>query len=341
MTLNLLGAGMVTPVGFSAPASCAAIRAGLDGIRQTRFKFRDKWLKGGLVTFPDGALGIEKLALMARMAIDECLTPLRPGASQETALLFCTAERERVGRVGAQGGLFDELVGVQPRASRFHPSSRLFEAGTTGAVSALELASQLIAHAEVRYAVVAGVDSFLTAGTLRAYHDADRLLTEDNMDGMIPGEAAAAVLVARRSDQPGAVQCLGIGWGREEALPGTDRPLRGDGLTQAYKAVMADAGLGYESLDYRLTGIGGTHREFKEAALALARTMRTNRAEFEIEHPADCIGSVGAATVPLLLGMALAAARRGYAPGPGVLCHCGDDNGLRAAIILRQRESNT
>jgi hypothetical protein len=36
-----------------------------------------------------------------------------------------------------------------------------------------------------------------------------------------------------------------------------------------------------------------------------------------------------------MLGVALAAARRGYAPGPGVLCHLGDEDGARAALVLR------
>ena len=42
-------------------------------------------------------------------------------------------------------------------------------------------------------------------------------------------------------------------------------------------------------------------------------------------HPARTLG----------MGLALAAARKGYAPGPGVLCHFSNDDGKRAAMILR------
>jgi 3-oxoacyl-[acyl-carrier-protein] synthase I len=334
--LNLLASGMVTAVGFTAPASCAAIRAGLDGIRDTRFRFRDSWLKGGQVSLPNGAVGFQKLSQMALMAVNECVASHPHETTLETALLLCVAEQGRPGRIDGQGTLLERLVREANGSSRrFHETSRLFEAGSTGAVAALELADELISEGRVRCAVVAGVDTYLTSRTVRAHYDANRLITEQNSDGFFPGEAAAAILVGKRLDNAGAVQCVGVGWGREESLPGTDLPLKGDGLTRAYEAAMSAAGFGYEGLDYRLTDIGGSQRAFKEAALALARTMRTSKDEFDIEHPADCVGSVGAASVPLLLGVALAAARKGYAPGQGVLCHCGDDNGLRAAFVLR------
>ena len=56
--------------------------------------------------------------------------------------------------------------------------------------------------------------------------------------------------------------------------------------------------------------------------------------EFDIWHPADCIGEVGAAALPCMLGVALFAARKAYAPGANILCHLGNDDGKRAALVL-------
>ncbi|MCR7395978.1 hypothetical protein NS920_17995, partial [Pseudomonas aeruginosa] len=39
-------------------------------------------------------------------------------------------------------------------------------------------------------------------------------------------------------------------------------------------------------------------------------------------------------TGPALLCIALAASRKGYAHGPQVLCHSGNDAGERAAVVL-------
>jgi 3-oxoacyl-[acyl-carrier-protein] synthase I len=92
-------------------------------------------------------------------------------------------------------------------------------------------------------------------------------------------------------------------------------------------------------VDYRVTDISGDQYAFKEAALGILRTLRVKKDPFYLWHPADCIGRVGAASVPLILGIALAAARRSYAPGPGALCHFTEDGGRRAAAILRERRA--
>jgi 3-oxoacyl-[acyl-carrier-protein] synthase-1 len=89
---------------------------------------------------------------------------------------------------------------------------------------------------------------------------------------------------------------------------------------------------------YRLTDLSGEQYGFKEAALALSRTLRQRKLRFDLHHPADCIGEVGAAIGPCILGVARAAAEKGYAPGPGILCHLGSDDGARAALILRYQQ---
>jgi 3-oxoacyl-[acyl-carrier-protein] synthase-1 len=94
-------------------------------------------------------------------------------------------------------------------------------------------------------------------------------------------------------------------------------------------------------VDYRLADIAGDQYAFKEAALALQRTMRVRKEAFYLWHPADCVGRVGAASVPLSIGVALAAASKSYAPGPGALCHFTDDDGVRAAVILRDPRSTS
>ena len=57
--------------------------------------------------------------------------------------------------------------------------------------------------------LIAGVDSYLTAATLAAYQERDRLLGSHCQDGFIPGEGAAAVLVTAVSGR----NCCAWGWG--------------------------------------------------------------------------------------------------------------------------------
>ena len=55
------------------------------------------------------------------------------------------------------------------------------------------------------------------------------------------------------------------------------------------------------------------------------------RSEFQdLKSPAESVGNTGAAVVPIMLGMALAATEKGYAPGSPVLIEASGDNGAVA-----------
>jgi 3-oxoacyl-[acyl-carrier-protein] synthase-1 len=87
-------------------------------------------------------------------------------------------------------------------------------------------------------------------------------------------------------------------------------------------------------MDFRITDNSGEQYYFKEAALALSRTLRTRKEEFDIWHPADCIGEVGAAIGTAILAKALAACRNAYTRGNNILVHSGNDAGRRTAGVL-------
>jgi 3-oxoacyl-[acyl-carrier-protein] synthase-1 len=132
--------------------------------------------------------------------------------------------------------------------------------------------------------------------------------------------------------------CVGIGFGTEPAPLDSGEPLRAEGLTAAIKAAFADGRCSEADVDFRLTDNNGETYGFKESALAVARVFRETKEEFDIWHPADCIGEVGAAILPILVGIMQAAVTRDYAPGPGVLCHVSGTGQQRGAMILRYRK---
>jgi 3-oxoacyl-[acyl-carrier-protein] synthase-1 len=255
-------------------------------------------------------------------------------------LLLCLAEEDRTGRyAGLDESLLHEIVARV--GTRFSDGSAVIKEGRIGGVKALASARQLMTRdRQVERVLVCGVDSLLVAGTLSHYHAQRRLLTVDNSDGFIPGEGACAVVVAPSAAEPSAtIAVTGIGFGNEPAPIGSGVPLRADGLTTAIKQAMNDARVDSPQLAYRLTDNSGEQYGFKETALAMARTLSSLKPEFDILHPADCFGEIGAATVPALLAVANAAERKGYAPGrfmgDAVLCQIGSDDGDRAAFIVR------
>jgi 3-oxoacyl-[acyl-carrier-protein] synthase I len=338
VALAVVASGMMTSVGLSAPAACAAIRCVINHFAETRFvDTAGKRIIGCEVPLPQPWRGLAKLVHMVVPPLRECLAVAGAVKPEQVPLLLCVAEKDRPGRLA---GLDDRLlVEVQREAGvRFHPSSSVFAQGRVGGAVALEQARRLLENEGAPGVLLAGVDSYLMAPTLRAYEEHGRLLTAKNSNGFIPGEAGAAVLLAGpgRAKAP-ELTCLGIGFGHEPATIESDLPLRGDGLVQAIRAAFKDANQTYEAVDYRLTDISGEQHSFKEASLALTRTMRVRKAEFTLQHVGDRIGEVGAAVLPCLLAVARAAARKGYAPGKGVLCHLHNDGPERAALILRDQ----
>ena len=188
---------------------------------------------------------------------------------------------------------------------------------------------------KVPQVLVAGADGFLVGPTLAVFEQQDRLLTSQNSNGFIPGEAAAAVMVrgAGTGGEPQLV-CSGLGFGVEQATIESEEPLRAEGLVQAIKAALNEAGCDMGALDFRITDISGEQYHFKEASLALSRTLRTRKEEFDIWHPADCVGEVGAAIGGVMTVVIDAACRKEYSKGRHILFHLGNDDGKRVAMVF-------
>jgi 3-oxoacyl-[acyl-carrier-protein] synthase-1 len=334
--IAVLASGMVTGVGLNAPSSCAAIRCAIDNFSETRFMDSGgEWIIGSQAPLEQPWRGLPKLAHMAVHAIRECLAHAGDVRPEMIPFLLCVAEEQRPGRLqGLDDQLFHDIeveLGLH-----FHPLSGVIARGRVAGALALADARRLIYEERLPYCLIAGTDSFLVAATLKLYEEKDRLLTSKNSNGFIPGEAGAAVLVGPPGRPKEAeLLCVGVGTGQEKATIDSEEPLRGDGLVAAFRAAFAEAGSDFAELDFRITDANGEQYYFKEAALALSRTFRTRKERFDIWHPADCIGEVGAAIGPCAFGVVLAAVRKKYAPGPGVLGHFGADSGERVALVMK------
>jgi 3-oxoacyl-[acyl-carrier-protein] synthase I len=335
-SLAILSSGIVTSVGLSAPAACAAIRAGISNPSETRYMTAGgEWMVAHQVPFTELPSGRAKLVKMAAAAVREALQAAPPAADGSLPLLLCVPETERPGRLpGIDELLFEEL---QDELSwRFHPTlSAIVPHGRAAVALALARAHRLAAEQGQQQVLIAAVDSYIRWPTLVHYQAAERLLNPFNSNGFLPGEAAAAVLTGPSTG--GGLECLGVGQGFEAAHIDSGQPLRAEGLTQAIQQALQEAGCSLDALDFRITDLSGEQFYFKEAALALARTLRVRKEEFDIWHPADCVGEVGSAIGGVMLAVALAACRKAYAPGPGILLHAGTDGGQRVAAVLRYR----
>lgn len=337
MPIAIKRTGLVTAVGLSAPQSCAAFRAKITNPTETRFiDSGGEWIMAHQVALEQPWRGLTKLAKMAAMAIEEVLVDLPKKQLSSLPLLLCVAEPDRPGRMA---GLDDQLFPMIQKelGIQFAPESALVAQGRVSVALAMQRARTLLAQQKSAHVLVAATDSLLSWPTLSHYERKDRLLTQRNSDGFIPGEAAGALLLGAPDGRIDQLVCTGIGFGREAATIISEAPLRAEGLTQAIKGALVDASCHMHDIDFRITDLSGELYYFREAALALSRTLRQRREEFDIWHPAECTGEQGAAAGLAVVAMADAACRKAFTKGPQILAHMANDAGQRAALSLQFR----
>ena len=190
-----------------------------------------------------------------------------------------------------------------------------------------------------RGCIVCAVDSLINKESLRYLERCERLKTEDNPDGIIPGEAAACLYLSpvNQANQGDSVVIRGLGYAYEEVTVMSDQAILGLGLAEAIKA-SADANLSMETIGFRISNVSGERYGFIEANYALARVLRIRKEEFDFLHCSDCIGEVaGAGCLHVGLYYFSFSFDKGIALHSGVLCETGSDIGNRAAAIVTGR----
>ncbi len=335
--IAVLGTGLVTSVGLSTAACCSAFRAKMTHPIETRFiDSSGVWIMAHQVSLDVPRSGLSKLANMACLAIEEALQDLGTDQWPQLPLLLCVAEAERPGRMA---GLDDQLLKqIQGELGlSFASSSAVVPQGRVGVAVALAQARAMLGSTHGPGVLIVSTDSLLSWPTLSHFERQDRLLTESNSNGFMPGEGAGALWVGAVKSRSPQLLCTGIGFGREAAHIDSGEPLRADGLTQAIKASLDDAHRQLHEMHLRITDNSGEQYYFKEASLALSRSLRQRKETFDIWHPAECIGETGATSGVAVIVTAREACRKGYSPGRSILTHWANDAGQRAAVTLEYR----
>lgn len=339
MVMHVQASGMVTAVGYNAPASLAAMRAGISGVRSPLWQDRESGepFRCARVALPQRWSGAALLADLLAPAILECAQQARGVRLAEIPLLIGIAHPSRPGR---PANLEATLPGIlaQRLGTQLDKRSRLYANGQTGCAHALIDAHRLIHEGQARQVIVAGVDSLIDRDALEAFEQRRRLLTPLNFNGFLPGEAGAAVLIGETDLAGDALRVLGWGQAVEHATIESTQAMRAEALTQAAREALAAAGVSMQALSWRISDLSGEHYKFKEAMIVAMRLDRGDRAQpLEMWHPIEYLGEVGAAILPCALAWARHAMHEAYAPGPGALCHIGSDEGERAAFVLQGR----
>ena len=331
MPLTIAATGLVTALGHDAATSCAAIRAGLTRaapLPQCAVLDPDSQTLGPAIGhqvwgLTEGGSPVARwLALAGQAFADLCDRAALPGADdavywQRTALLlvgpaldddrfvFCPPCNPEL----IDGSYVQPLLhafGVPIVPARVHS---VF-AGRTGAMRAVQAARRLFEEAGVERVLVVAADSLLDGHSLAWLQETERLKAADQPNGLMPGEAGAAVLLQRQ----GAGGRVGAALDhREAAAPLADGRQHGRALGRVLEAALRGSGILLPFEGDLIVDLNGEAWRAYEFGAALTQVDRTVLGDCRTLLPAQSVGDIGAASAVAGLVVACTAFERHYA----------------------------
>jgi 3-oxoacyl-[acyl-carrier-protein] synthase-1 len=344
----VLGMGMMTAVGLSPAETLASVRAGT--ARFVTSDFRDHLFEPMTVAeVPPDALPplVDTLArepLPAREArmLRLATTPLQQAATSAAhappRLPLYLALPETETRIPLDKQQFLNRLAAQTPAIDL-PKSLAEFSGRAGSLAAIGSAARAIADGQVPFALAGGVDSFLDPFLLATLDMESRLKSASHLDGFIPGEGAAFLLLAARSAAEGIrarplAKLSPVAQAMEPGHLYSKEPYRGEGLSQALAQLFV-AAPPPSPIAAVYSGMNGESHWGKEWSIAFLRNRKFITPAARLHHPADCYGDIGAAAGPLLVAQAAHGISSGYRPDPALII-CSNDHAPRSALqVLR------
>lgn len=350
--LALSGLGLITSVGYTVEAACAAIRCQLtrpcpvDGPLVWEPDAQEEVPLTGhpIKELTDGFQGVGRWFRLGRLAMLDLLRYTGLGTDDKTlwhqcGLIVCLPEFAP-GRFSFSAEAAQALPQrlLRALALHIHPANALcLTTGHQGPLSALHLAWQRISSGVWHRAIVLSIDSLVDEASLRWLQEEGRLKTPENPVGLMPGEVAAGLLVEGRRRARGKVEAV------LESCAFTDSPgkalspiqhglVLGDTVNEALAAGAQSGGIG----DILGNLNGEVHRAMAWGTAHVRIQRRTLAANPRETWPAIALGDVGMASAAVALCLAVRSFVRGYSRNDGALIWSLADNGSASACVVRK-----
>ncbi len=346
---GIIGYGAQTAVGHDAPATAAAVRAGLINIEEHPFmidRAGEPMFVAMVPELEEANDPSDRFTALAAPAIAEALAPfdLAKALDGDDGLSVALALPE------ARPGLTKDALHsigerVVDQVSQIAPVSdaHFTAAGHAGSIAAFGHALAVLEKGAASLVLVGGIESYIFADTLEWLDDLDQLHSERTTWGFAPGEAAAFCLLAAPEvlQQIGASVAVGViaeGSAQEPNRNLTESVCVGKGMSTAWKAALMKPGFSEAYIAHTLCDLNGDPYRGNEYGFAMLRNREHFVEGADFQTPAESWGDVGAASGPLFAILTAVAQSRGYAPGPYSFAFAGSNGGARAAMVLAAHE---
>ncbi len=210
--------------------------------------------------------------------------------------------------------------------------------GRTGAFALMKEAVEMLVSGQLEQCIVGGLDSYLFDHRIAHFDDQWRVKTSRNVDGFIPGEAAAMFMLETESHaQSRGIKPLAridsLGFGVEDSSLTCNRASSGQGLSHAIREALDQSRNNSSSIEEAHGHLNGESYFAYEWGLVHTRLGLELPNISEIQHPTECVGETGAAIGALMVVNATSIIEKSKTNKAILLFTANDDN-RRAALIL-------
>lgn len=211
--------------------------------------------------------------------------------------------------------------------------------GHAAGFKALATAIDRIRKGSIEACFVGGVDSYFQPETMEWLDENRQLASADARSAFVPGEGASFFLLMRASllqrlgfDSVGIIQDVRLG--NEENRIKTDTVCFGEGLADTVLGVVRSMNAPEETISDIFCDLNGERYRGEEWGFVCLRAGEYLHDPTSYRSPADCLGDLGAASMPLFATLSCEAAVKGLANGSRSLMWASSEAGLRGAARI-------
>ncbi|RKH24831.1 hypothetical protein D7Y13_25850 [Corallococcus praedator] len=359
MSLSITGLGLVCTLGHDVVSGCAALRCGMSRPHPLALQVASTGDEPGVepvVGHPlrglsDGFVGLGLYGLLAEEAIRDLLAYTKLALDDErfwegTGLFLCLPGARTPMQEESELLLRERLAPLIMRRTRLgiRPGSqRVVARGNISVLAAMAEAAAAFSEGRFQRALIVAVDSLTRdLDVLEALAMSRRLKTPQHPVGLMPGEAAAALLVEGEAGvgRPGArvearVEALHV-----RDIPDADLPREGPpnvlGLAEVLERTLERS----NRVGDVYGDLNGEESRAMEWGMALARLRaRPVLAGARTHWPAISLGDTGAVSGAISVAAATRSFVRDYAHGDEILIWSRSDTGsVASGLLIRPRE---
>lgn len=348
MELVITATNSITAVGHNAEMTAASVRAGISCLEESIDYYDiegNPILTASIEGIGDDEDDVERMGSITKYCLSILLESYFQDGSNlenEIHLLLGVAPVSRPGP--RYEGETKELVnhlGEMAQKWTKKVTPQVIRTGNSSVIQCIEVAGKLLKKDPHSLCIVGGIDSLLASDTLDWFEDSERLKSETfgRNQGFLPGEAVGFMLVETNEGALGRkkkalVEVVGVGLANEPAPFLSEKPSKGEGLTKACRTALSESSCDPADIEAVLGDLNGEFFRAKEWGYAELRCFGNCNDARQLWYPADCMGSVGAASGTTLMNIAAAGLSRGWIEKYAMV-FCSDDEGECGSAILR------